>query len=170
MHTSLRTVPELNPLMEPNVLQNSPSEAVKFLFDSEDLLETGISIQNPNKNLGVAERYIGLLKLNLSVLDLDQIIAKFSDLACTEPQFGIDDGHPILGAKFCAARHEEGEALLQLGSMLEARQYARRGCPPALRARVWRKAFGLNYEVLPCEEQVRAISVPSANVVLRLCK
>lgn len=140
--------------MEPNVLQSSPAEAVKFLFDSEDLLETGLAILNPNMNPVTMDRYMGLLKLNLPVMDLEKVIEAYSEMSCLEAQFGVDEGNPALGAKFCASRHDEGESVLQQGSILDARHYARRGVPPGLRARIWRRCCGFHDEALPSEEQV----------------
>lgn len=147
----IRNATETNQLIELNVIQ-APTEGVKFLFDSEDLLETGIAIVNPNMNPAVGDRYMGLLKLNLPVPSLDQLIEQFSELGCSEPQFGVDDGHPTTGAKFCTARHDEGESVLQQGSILDVRTYLRRGVAPGLRARMWRRACGLHEEPLPSEE------------------
>ena len=131
----------------------APTEGVKFLFDSEDLLETGIAIANPNMNPVMADRYMGLLKLNLPVPSLDQLIEQFAELGCGEAQFGVDDGHPSAGAKFCTTRHDEGESVLAQGSILDVRSYLRRGVAPGLRARTWRRACGLHEEPLPSEEQ-----------------
>ena len=46
---------------------------MKFLFDSEDILETGLAIENPNVKPGYFDRYLGLLKINLNAMDLDQV-------------------------------------------------------------------------------------------------
>lgn len=138
-------------MFELNMLAG-PSEGVKFLFDSEDLLDTGLAIQSPNMNPALADRYMGLLKLNLAATDLDGAIAAFSELSCADAQFGVDDGSAQYGAKFCAARHDEAEVVIAQGSMMDARAYARRGCPPGLRARIWRRACGLFEEALPHEE------------------
>ena len=147
-----RSAAETNQLIELNVVQ-APTEGVKFLFDSEDLLETGIAIANPNMNPVMADRYMGLLKLNLPVPSLDQLIEQFAELGCGEAQFGVDDGHPSAGAKFCTTRHDEGESVLAQGSILDVRSYLRRGVAPGLRARTWRRACGLHEEPLPSEEQ-----------------
>jgi len=146
-----RPAAELNTLIDLNIVQ-APTEGVKFLFDSEDLLETGIAIQNPNMNPALADRYMGLLKLNLPVPSLDDLIEKFAELACGESQFGVDDGSATTGAKFLTARHDEGESVLQQGSVLDARLYLRRGVAPGLRARMWRRACGLHDEAVPREE------------------
>lgn len=148
----IRLATETNILIDMAVVQ-APTEGVKFLFDSEDLLETGIAIQNPNMNLALADRYMGLLKLNLPVPTLDQLIERFAELNCSEAQFGVDDGHSTLGAKFCTSRHEEGEAVISQGTLLDARSYLRRGVAPGLRTRLWRRACGLHEEALPSEEQ-----------------
>ena len=77
-----------------NFTGNTTADNVKFLFDSEDLLETGVAMEGLNSNPSVyADRYLGLLKLNLGVPKLELIIDRFRDLACTEPQFALDEGH-----------------------------------------------------------------------------
>lgn len=142
---------DVNPFINLTLIQG-PVEGVKFLFDSEDLLETGLAIQNPNVNMMVSERYMGLLKLNLPVKSLDEMIEEFSELNCTEPQYGVDDGSSQYGAKFCAARHEETETVIAQGSIMDARILARKGCPPGLRSKIWRRAFGFFEESIPMEE------------------
>jgi len=63
-----------NPLLDQNCSSSlGQQDNVKFLFDSEDLLETGLAIQNPNVKQQYLDRYIGLLKLNLNAMDLEQV-------------------------------------------------------------------------------------------------
>ena len=50
-------------------------------------------------------------------------------------------------------RQDEGEGILQAGSMQEAKRFLRRGCPPALRSRMWRLACGLSEKSSNGEEQ-----------------
>jgi len=149
----IRNEKEVNPLLEANSVQVAPAEGVKFLFDSEDLLETGLAILNDNMNPVFADRYMGQLKLNVPVLELEKMIEKFAELACAEPQLGLDEGYPAVGSRLSVLRHDMGEQLLQSGaSMLDARQFLRRGTPPALRARMWRRALGLPEESSMGEE------------------
>ena len=74
-------------------ITGTSADNVKFLFDSEDLLETGVAMEGSNAQPSYTDRYIGLIKLNLGVPKLEQIIERFRDLACTESQFGLDEGH-----------------------------------------------------------------------------
>lgn len=53
-----------HPLLESSV-PVSARENVRFLFDSEDLLETATSIRNPNSTRFAIDRTIGLLKVSL---------------------------------------------------------------------------------------------------------
>ena len=131
-----------------------PVEGVKFLFDSEDLLETGLAIQNPNMNPIQYDHYMGLLKLNLPIMDLERAIEVFNELNCTEGQVGVDDSNnSIYTTKFLISRHEEGEAVITQGSMIDARNYCKSGVLPNQRARIWRRACGLHEETLVQEER-----------------
>lgn len=131
----------------------NPGEAVKFLFDSEDLLDTGISIRNPRLPLSQSELYLGLLKVPLPALDLDEILFKFPELSCLVPQLGMDECSTGFGTRYTIQRHEEGEAIGAAGNTLDARKYMRRGVPPSLRMRIWRIAYGLSDAVIPVEER-----------------
>lgn len=57
------------------------------------------------------------------------------------------------GLKFLNSRHEEGEYIIQRASALDAQMYLRRGCPPSLRARMWRIACGFSDKITMNEEQ-----------------
>lgn len=143
----------VNPLLEQNTV-NANSEAVKFLFDSEDLMETIISIRNPNLKAVHIDRYMGLMKLNVSTLDIERLTKRFAELHISYSQLGLDDTHAnAQGFKLLAQRHEEGEAIIANGSISEARKFLRRGCPLSLRARMWRLACGLHEKPTSLEEQ-----------------
>ena len=68
-----RDANEKNLLLEQNCAQSLGQDNVKFLFDSEDILETGLSIQNLNVKSGYFDRYLGMMKLNLNAMDLDEV-------------------------------------------------------------------------------------------------
>ena len=68
-----RDVNEKNLLLEQNCAQSLGQDNVKFLFDSEDILETGLSIQNMNVRSGYFDRYLGMIKLNLNAMELDEV-------------------------------------------------------------------------------------------------
>ena len=75
-----RDVNEKNLLLEQNCAQSLGQDNVKFLFDSEDILETGLSIQNMNVRSGYFDRYLGMIKLNLNAMDLDEVGWAFTGL------------------------------------------------------------------------------------------
>jgi len=119
-------------------------DAVRFLFDSEDLLETGIGIRSGNAKSEYANRLLGMIKLQLHTFSLHDLQQKYGDLAPSLTQLGLDEKYQGSGGpKFSMARHEEGEAIATYGTALDARKYMRRGVPPALRQRIWRVAVAL---------------------------
>lgn len=154
----------LNPFLSNNSSEANINQNVKFLYDSEDLMETLLSIKNPNLKSDYHDKYIGLVKLTIPGFDYNTILKKFTELTYSYSHLGVDDihQHPSLlpqppngnnnppappaattaGFKLLQARHEEAEWIIQHGSMLEAQIYLRRGCPPALRNKVWRIACG----------------------------
>lgn len=126
---------------------------MKFLFDSEDLLETGLSIINSNSSEAMLDMYPGLVRLHLRVLSLQEMIRKYSDLSITHTQVGVDDITNASYSKFLAMRHELGESIISNSDMMQARKYLRRGVPPSLRGEMWRLAFGLSSKPLLFEDQ-----------------
>ena len=68
-----RDANEKNLLLEQNCAQSLGQDNVKFLFDSEDILETGLAIQNLNVRSGYFDRYLGMIKLNLNAMDLEEV-------------------------------------------------------------------------------------------------
>ncbi len=138
----------------PSMQSGGQQDAVKFLFDSEDLLETGVAVRNFNAKALHGERYLGMITLNLNVLNLQELTARFSELlSCSMPQLGLDEHTAQYGSKLSAVRHEEAEALSAAGCMLDARYFMRRGVPPSLRCKVWRVAMGLCEEPIAAEER-----------------
>lgn len=147
----------------PLVGSNTPAgvangEGVKFLFDSEDLMETILSIRSVNvkANASAMDRYLGMLKLPLRTPEYPELQARYAELTTSYSQLGCDDFIASgLGMKLLASRHEECEALIQSGgsSIVEARKLLRRGVPPSLRCKLWRLACGLSEKPTASEEQ-----------------
>lgn len=158
----LRQSGEASPHLETLDFVDAPKahqrDSVKFLFDSEDLLETGVSIVSPNVKPVHNTRYMGLIKLNLEVLSLDQLCKKFIELGANHAQFGIDErwGSSSSAAKFCHSRHEIGDSLARSGDSISARLFMRKGVPPSLRPHMYRAALGLGSEVTASEESTFA--------------
>lgn len=140
---------ERNIFLDQNLSQSGSMDAVKFLFDSEDLLETGVAIRNYNCRRNHVERGIGLINLSLKVLSFSEIATRYAELISSNmPQLGMDELTVQYGSKLSSLRHEDMELICSTGCMLDARLFLRRGAPPSLRGKIWRVALGL------CEENV----------------
>ena len=129
-----------------NVTQPSSQtrDTVRFLFDSEDLLETGIGIRSMNAKTEFTSRILGMVKLFLRTPSLHDFQKKYSDLSPVFTQVGMEEKRQGTGGhKFMLSRHEEGEAIASYGTALDARKYLRRGVPHSLRARIWRISLAL---------------------------
>jgi hypothetical protein len=144
-----------NPLLVENYSQNNiDNESVKFLFDSEDLMESIAAIRNPNVKTVHLDRSLGMIKLQINTLDFESICKRFSELHCSFSQLGLDDSHANgQGFKLLTQRHDEGEAIIANGSILDARKFLKRGCPLSLRGRLFRLACGLSEKATLSEEQ-----------------
>ncbi len=159
---------EKSPFLEPSGstgMQGSEKEkdkegvSAKFLFDSEDLMETVLALRNSNLRPAQLAKSPGLLQLGLPGLALEQLPRRFPELCSAHMQLGLDElQSSAQGLKLLAARHEEGDALLNAGpgggqSMRKARLFMRKGVPPSLRGRIWRLACGLSEKSTPSEER-----------------
>ena len=136
-----------NPLIEKTFTMEY-RESIRFLFDSEDLIETAIGIHSENVNATLADEnmcpFLGMLKLPLETITSVQAGSKFPELSQqTCSHVGLDEGYAGFGNKFSHTRHEEGEVILKTGTLIDARVYLRRGVFPGQRARMWRLALGL---------------------------
>ena len=82
---------------------------------------------NPNLNWGI-------VKMNLQTRSLENLRKKFVELNVTMRQIGVDEEK-----QFVDERVTMGERLLNKDYQPYLVQYAKRGVPPALRARVYKK-------------------------------
>jgi len=105
---------------------------VKLLYEAADLLEALTSTRHPNGSR--SHLPWGICPLRLRIPTLKQLRERYADLAPSERQTGIDD--EILGW-FEEERHAECQRLLAHGYTPLLEQYAKRGVPSGLRARVW---------------------------------
>ena len=95
--------------------RNGGPNSVRFLFDSEDLLETGIGIRSLNTKPEVISEILGMIKLNLYTSSLNELQKKYSDLSPHLTQIGLDENLPAYGSKYLLSKHEEGEAIATYG-------------------------------------------------------
>ena len=118
-------------------------EDVRFLFDSEDLFETVVSIRDPRFSITQKDRMLSLLKFNMKTFQLRDFIQILPELSVGQMHVGIDDLHPKYRSKFMLIRHDEGLNCLSKDSAKDAMTFLRHGSPPSLRSRLWRVALGL---------------------------
>lgn len=174
---SFRESGQKNPYLDESITTNNETnqKEIKFLYDSEDLMETVINIKNPNLRPSFAERSIGLITSciwNLRGVSLyDYYVKKYAELQISYSQLGIDDLHftpvppppsgvsgltsplgSIANNKILVQRQDESEFVNFSGTTIQARQLLRRGVPLSQRCKIWRIACGLPEKATLAEE------------------
>ena len=128
-------------------------DAPRFLFDSEDLLETAASIVSENISAASSSRYMGLLHVTIATPSLAQLQKRFADLSPRYTQLGLDNWFEVWGNRLHISRQDDGELVASHGTMLDARTFLRRGITNAVRPMLWRLAFGLAPQSVPVEDR-----------------
>lgn len=114
---------------------------IRFVYTSEDLLETITNIQNSNVSTSMAGW--GLIKMELNTPSLHALRNKYKELTPDVRQIGVDD--TVLGCEWFATEQlETGEKLIQEAYIPVLREYAKTGVPPALRPMLWCKCLGVD--------------------------
>eukprot|EP00966_Prymnesium_polylepis_P211979 4909910-Prymnesium_polylepis.1 len=113
-------------------MQKQPA---KFLYEPSDLVEAVSQARHPNGGSGHCRVLSwGISPIRVRTLTLAQLRERFVDLSVQERQTGVDDE---LRGWFEEERHAEGQRLLANGYTSLLEQFAKRGVPSGLRARVW---------------------------------
>ncbi|KAM8882450.1 TBC1 domain family member 19 [Synchiropus picturatus] len=110
------------------------------VYAPKDFLEVLVTLRNPNheSNEDVnARSHWGLIQVPLSVRDLPQLRAAYSELSLTIGQVGIDDNAQIHPDLFESEFVQVGKKVVMEQDSAAAQQYSRRGCPTGLRADLW---------------------------------
>ena len=134
-------------------IKANDEDGPRFLFDSEDLLETAASIVSPNRSLSSTDRYIGMLKVVITVATLDSLSSQYADLSPKMTQLGLDDHFSNWGDRLNVSRQDDGELIISNGTCMDARRFLRRGVTNSLRPGLWRLAFGLPPSSVPVEDK-----------------
>ena len=108
-------------------------QELPFIFDHNMLMEAMLKINTINFSGNLLLSW-GQVKLQLQNRSFEEIRQKFNELAVTLRQIGIDDDK-----NFAEERILMGERLLSKDYQPFLVQYAKRGVPPTLRNRVYRK-------------------------------
>ncbi|RYY73121.1 hypothetical protein EON63_20180 [archaeon] len=89
-----------NPVSAPVQTNNSASgggggggdsgkeDTVKFLFDSEDLMETILAVKNRNLKDTVLHRQVGLMQVSFSALSMAEVGGRYMELSSAYSQIG----------------------------------------------------------------------------------
>ncbi|TPX60503.1 hypothetical protein SpCBS45565_g07476 [Spizellomyces sp. 'palustris'] len=132
----------------PLVLQGIglPSKGVRdpdrlYLYDDQDVLETVMNVQ---MNISHEESpEFGTFWSSIPALftrgpsTIQEMARKFSLLSPRYQHVGVNDWVDDNPETFLAARIEAGEKVLASKSLQQARDYAKNGMPPCLRAQLW---------------------------------
>ncbi|KAJ1456701.1 hypothetical protein M885DRAFT_439393, partial [Pelagophyceae sp. CCMP2097] len=136
-----------------------PSAPLRFLFDSDDLLDAIAHIESARPASGAtppltaaARGAWGVLKLQLPTPALAELRVAFADLHWSKRQYGVDETSRFADSdRFVAEWHDLGKRCAAHGHVPAVRRYARRGVPPGLRAALWRVLLGLPEHVSAAE-------------------
>jgi hypothetical protein len=116
---------------------------VRFLFDSQDLLDALTHVDSGNYSAQVSRSsFWGLVKVQLETPDLPRLQRMFPELNPRYRHMGLDDKLES-GERFLSQRVQLGKKMLQRGFIPMVRQYAKFGIPPSLRPTLWRLMLGL---------------------------
>jgi hypothetical protein len=115
-------------------------QAIRFVYDDNDLLDVLSNISNPNHGPSAAKApQWGLIRPELPVLDHEQLRQTLSELDPGTLHLGIDaDSSPAAEERARAVQRA-----LQVGYVPLLRQLARRGIPQALRPQVYQCILGV---------------------------
>ena len=111
------------------------------VYDYQSLFETILKVNSINY-AGVLNLSWGSIKLQLQTMSVEDMRKKFSDLNVTMRQIGVDDEKSFVDERIAI-----GEKLLAKDYQPFLIQYAKKGVPPTLRCRVYKKIF--NIEMTP---------------------
>ena len=111
------------------------------IFDHNALYETILKVNSINY-AGVLNLSWGSIKLQLQTMSVEEMRKRFNDLNVTLRQIGVDDEKSFIDERILI-----GEKLLAKDYQPFLIQYARRGIPPTLRNKIYKKI--LNVEMNP---------------------
>lgn len=116
---------------------------IRFVYTSEDLLETIMNIPSGNASSTSATLCPwGLLKLEIATPSLHNLRKKYKELHPDNRQIGVDD--TVMGCEwFTNEQYQEGHALLATPYIAALREFAKTGVPAGVRPLLWCKCVGV---------------------------
>ncbi|OQS03927.1 hypothetical protein THRCLA_03790 [Thraustotheca clavata] len=139
-----------------------PCTGARFLYSSDDFLLALQQIKPTNRADHDMIDNWSTIKPLLYTKSTEEIQKRYVELGPTHAQFGLDEDIPnILGEYvYINNKNKIGDKVLNNGTVLNARQYAKTGCPINIRPHIWRQALNVvvNAEKLALFEQLQAMT------------
>lgn len=132
-------------------LDEKQMEKIKPVYAPKDFFEALINIENPSftplRKIPSSIKGWGLVKVQLYTKSLQEMKMAYRELDTGNLHSGVDDAllESSSTDSFPSEWNKLGRKVIQHGSALAARQYAKYGCPAGLRGDLWRLI--LCYEV-----------------------
>ncbi|OQR90646.1 hypothetical protein ACHHYP_05346 [Achlya hypogyna] len=142
-----------------------PSVANRFLTSGDELLQALQRIKAVNRASHVDSDYWCTIQPLLYTKTSAEMQQRYVELGPTHAQFGLDEDVPnILGDYvYITNKNKIGDRVLVNGTVPNARQYAKTGCPINIRPHVWRQALNVevNAKKQAAFQQLQALSMQS---------
>lgn len=135
-------------------LDEKQMEKIKPVYAPKDFFEALISIENqsftPLRKTPSSIKGWGLIKVQLYTKSLQELRMAYRELDAGSLHSGVDDAllESSSTDSFSAEWNKIGRKVIQHGSSLAARQYAKYGVPAGLRGEVWKLILGLEVDDL----------------------
>ncbi|XP_043482486.1 TBC1 domain family member 19 [Leptopilina heterotoma] len=114
------------------------------LYAPKDFLEVLYSIRDPAFKKQLNEPNWEFSHIQIRVKTLEELRAIYTDIADGAPLLGVNPNMPAIGnyATYEDERTELGEKILKSNHSPLAQEFLKRGCPIALRSRIWSLILG----------------------------
>ncbi|KAF5286409.1 hypothetical protein FQR65_LT12589 [Abscondita terminalis] len=114
------------------------------VYSPKDFLEVLLNLKGPNYKPKPDEPVWEFCHIPIKVKDLSDLRSLFSELSHGEPVLGIDIAKHLhcSYAAFEADRIDLGEKVVESNQAPAAQEYLKKGCPPSLRAKIWKLVLG----------------------------
>ncbi|KAK3734277.1 hypothetical protein QZH41_015127, partial [Actinostola sp. cb2023] len=132
-------------------LDEKEFERIKPVYAPKDFFEALIAVENPNfvplqKTLSSVKGW-GLIQVNLYAKNINELRSEYHELEPGLNQCGVDDAPSSSTVdSFENEWYKLGKKVIQNGSAIAARQYAKNGCPSGLRGHIWQHILCLEID------------------------
>ncbi|KXJ22401.1 TBC1 domain family member 19 [Exaiptasia diaphana] len=132
-------------------LDEKEFERIKPVYAPKDFFEALIAVENSNfvplQKTPSSIKGWGLIQVNLYAKSLDELRCEYQELDPGLNQCGVDDAPSSSTVDvFESDWPKLGKKVIQNGSAIAARQYAKNGCPSGLRGQIWQQILCLDVD------------------------